>query len=223
MTDQIDKLWREHAIKREGLSNVVYLDTLGKKTGGIGHLLTPAEREQYNVGDGITKKQVEQWFEQDSHKARRYAEAQAAEIGITAPWFIVALISVNFQLGGRWTKEFRTTYPAIVRHDFDTAIKNLTKSKWMKQTPVRVEDFIQALEKAKTFKNRPLPKTRTVQGAGVATVGLVASETVTEVADQIEPLAPYSDVLQWVFVGLALAGIILTVYARLDDRNKGHR
>lgn len=217
------KIWEEHAILREGVVYKVYLDSLGKPTAGIGHLLTKTEREKYPVGTKIPKAKVDAWFKADSAKATMAAKKQAKEIGIEEDWFIAALISVNFQLGTGWTKDFRTTYPAIVRHDFETAIRNLRRSRWNKQTPVRVEDFIHALERAEEFLSRPLHKTRTMHGASVAGVSVVAAETVNEVKDQIEPIADYSDIIQTVFVILALIGIGLTIYARIDDRKKGHR
>ena len=40
----------DHIKLREGYKNVVYLDTLGKPTGGIGHLLLPEEKKLYPVG-----------------------------------------------------------------------------------------------------------------------------------------------------------------------------
>jgi len=35
------------------------------------------------------------------------------------------------------------------------------------------------------------------------------------------PLVPYLDALRWVFIALALAGIALAVWARVDDWRKG--
>ena len=213
----------EHARLREGVRYHVYLDSLDKPTAGIGHLLTTAERKEYKVGDRVSKEQVNVWFKADTRKAENAALKQAKEIGIDEHWFIAALISVNFQLGTNWMKKFKTTYPAIVRHDYDTAINNLRKSRWYRQTPVRVEDFIEALERAKTFKARPLKKTRTMVGAGGASVAVVSSEVVTEVTESIEPIADYSDTIQLIFVILTLIGIGLVIYARVDDREKGHR
>ena len=37
------------------------------------------------------------------------------------------------------------------------------------------------------------------------------------------PLIPYLDVLRWVLIALALAGLIIVIYARLDDWQKGQR
>ena len=41
----------EHLEHREGNEECVYLDTLGKPTCGVGHLLTERERQVYQVGD----------------------------------------------------------------------------------------------------------------------------------------------------------------------------
>jgi len=223
---KISKLWRAKAELREGVVYKTYFDTKKYLTGGIGHLLTKAQQEKYPFDTSLPEQLVEAWFVADSAKATAAAKLQAKEIGIETEWFIVALISVNFQLGTNWGKKFHTTWPAIVAHEYDRAIANLRKSKWYRETPVRVEDFINALERAKNFKARPLPRTRTVQGASAATVGTLGTavaEPIAEAANQIEQLAPYSDALQWVFILLTLAGIGLTIYARIDDRNKGHR
>lgn len=214
-------MWLEKALLREGERLTVYVDTEGYPTVGIGHKVLP--HDKLKVGDRITKERSRALFWEDTKIAEIAALRQAEEIGIKNDGFICALISVNFQLGTNWTKVFKTTYPAIVRGDFDTAINNLRRSKWYRQTPVRVEDFIRSLERAKMEYERPLSKTRTMRGAGAAGVGLVASETITEVTDKIEPLTPYSEYIQYVFVILALIGIGLVIYARVDDRKEGHR
>jgi len=37
------------------------------------------------------------------------------------------------------------------------------------------------------------------------------------------PLVPYLDILRWLFIALALVGIAVAVWARLDDWKKGLR
>jgi len=39
----------------------------------------------------------------------------------------------------------------------------------------------------------------------------------------ILPLVPYLDTLRWVFIAVALGGIAVTIYARLDDWRRGLR
>jgi hypothetical protein len=42
-------------------------------------------------------------------------------------------------------------------------------------------------------------------------------------AAAILPLVPYLDTLRWMFIALALGGIAVAVWARLDDWRKGRR
>lgn len=71
---------------------------------------------------------------------------------------------------------------------------------------------------------------RTIKGtgaAGVASVGAcgieVAQEALAEAQGAVLPLVPYLDTLRWVFIALALAGISVAIWARLDDWRKGQR
>lgn len=75
-----------------------------------------------------------------------------------------------------------------------------------------------------------LAQSRTLKGtgaAGVATVGAagveVAQEALAEAQGAILPVVPYLDTLRWVFIALALAGIAVAVWARVDDWKRGLR
>lgn len=63
--------------------------------------------------------------------------------------------------------------------------------------------------------------------AGVATLGAAGVEVVQQVLAEsqnaILPLVPYLDTLRWVFIAVALGGIAVTNYARLDDWRRGLR
>lgn len=217
-------IWHKHALKREGKVLKVYKDSLGHWTGGIGHLLTPEDKKIYKLGDPISEEQSDIWFYEDTKKAEKISLKQAKEICIEYPWFIAALISVNFQLGNFATK-FKTSYAALKRHEFDAVIENLRRSLWYKQTPVRVNDFIDAIEKARDFKGRPLSATRTIQGAAVSAVAVGGSalESITEIKDQVEPLVYYSEIAKVVFLVLAFAAIGYVAWARIHDRKMGYR
>jgi hypothetical protein len=39
----------------------------------------------------------------------------------------------------------------------------------------------------------------------------------------ILPLVPYLDALRWLFIAMALTGIAIRIYARLDDWQRGRR
>lgn len=63
--------------------------------------------------------------------------------------------------------------------------------------------------------------------AGVATVGVagidVAQQVLAEAQGAVLPLVPQLDGPRWVFVALALAGIGVMAWARIDDWKKGQR
>ena len=59
----------------------------------------------------------------------------------------------------------------------------------------------------------------TVGAAGVE----VAQEVLAEAQDAVLPLVPYLDALRWLLIALALGGIAVAVWARLDDWKKGLR
>jgi len=69
---------------------------------------------------------------------------------------------------------------------------------------------------------KSLAQSRTVKSGGAAGVE-VAQQVLAETQTAILPLVPYFDTLRWVFIAVALGGIAVTIYARLDDWRRGQR
>ncbi|WCR10989.1 DUF882 domain-containing protein [Paracoccus stylophorae] len=97
---------------------------------------------------------------------------------------------------------------------------------WGESFPARASSF--APDQAPTREH--LAESRTLKGsgaAGIGTIGAAGVEVVqsalAEAQDAILPLLPYLDGLRWIFVALALAGIAVTIHARLDDWKRGRR
>jgi lysozyme len=141
--EQAKPSWLEHLRDREGVRNEVYLDSLGKPTVGVGHLLTG--KEGLKVGDTISDEEVSKYLEEDSKKAWDSAVKQAKEIGRTDPEFVKGLASVNFQLGIGWNEVHKNTWKLLKENNWEAAAKEAADSKWNTQTPVRVKDFQQAI------------------------------------------------------------------------------
>ncbi len=149
----------DHLQRREGFRSAVYEDSLGKPTVGTGHLLTGADKEKYPVGTEVPQEQLDAWLEEDSIKAFTASEKQASELGLQDNQdFKDALVSVNFQLGTNWKYKFPSAYRALKDGNYDRAIaevkysnpkKSDAESTWSKQTPVRVKDFVDAIEQLK--------------------------------------------------------------------------
>ena len=97
---------------------------------------------------------------------------------------------------------------------------------WGERFPVRETVF-----EAETPPAREVSaKSRIMKGggaAGVATLGAagveVAQQVLAETQTAILPLVPYLDTLRWVFIAVALGGIAVTIYARVDDWRRGRR
>lgn len=97
---------------------------------------------------------------------------------------------------------------------------------WGDRFPVRATAFAAETPPAREV----LAESRTMRGggaAGAATLGAagveVAQSVLTETQSAILPLVPYLDTLRWVFIAVALIGIAVTIYARLDDWKRGRR
>jgi lysozyme len=138
---------------REGYELKVYLDSEGKPTVGIGHLVVAADK--LKLGDTIDDARAMEFFKKDTAVAISAAKSQASKAGISDGDFIVYLTSVNFQLGTDWYKEHKKTWALIMEGQYSAAAAEVKKSRWNSQTPVRTKDFIGALLK---LKDKPAAK-----------------------------------------------------------------
>lgn len=140
------KLREGQVIDKKTSKHRVYNDSLGKPTVGWGHLVLPSDN--LKVGDLVDVKRIEEFFKKDSKSALDAAFKQAEDLGHKDnAQFIVALASVNYQLGINWPKTWVNTYAHIKAKRYNNAIKAIRGSLWARQTPTRTEDFIKALSK----------------------------------------------------------------------------
>ena len=122
--------------KHEGYRNKVYLDTLGKRTVGVGHLCV----EDFWEDD----KEYEEKFlmtilEHDLSDAIKGANDLMAENGCMdmnekAHELIIEMV---FQLGKTGVSKFRNMWKALSALDYSTAAEQMLASRWAKQTPNR--------------------------------------------------------------------------------------
>jgi GH24 family phage-related lysozyme (muramidase) len=141
-----------HIKDREGFRNRVYKDHLGFLTGGVGHKLVGDELKQYKEGDLIPQEITDNWLIKDAQSAYDAAVSQATDLGLSGNYdFIDALTSVNFQLGNSWwdssvnPNAHRNTWSLLEKGEYLKAAEEVKNSTWFKQTPVRVNDFSNAI------------------------------------------------------------------------------
>lgn len=135
---------KDFIASREGKSLIVYLDSEGKPTVGVGHLVVAGDN--LKLGDEISEDRVSVFFEKDIQKAKKKGLAQCVELGITDPEIIRVFVSANYQLGD-FKSVFNTTFDLIKNKKYSKAILNIAISKWMTQTPIRAGDMISAITK----------------------------------------------------------------------------
>ena len=86
-------------------------------------------------------------------------------------------------------------------------------------SPPRPPPAREALSESRTLKSGGAAGVATVGAAGVE----VAQQVLTETQGAVLPLVPYLDTLRWLFITVALGGIAVANYARLDDWKRGRR
>ena len=122
--------------KHEGYRNKVYLDTLGKRTVGVGHLCV----EDFWEDD----KEYEEKFlmtilEHDLSDAIKGANDLMAENGCMdmnekAHEIIIEMV---FQLGKTGVSKFKNMWKALSGLQYSAAADQMLDSRWAKQTPNR--------------------------------------------------------------------------------------
>ena len=135
----------ESVKKHEGYRNKVYLDTLGKRTVGVGHLCV----EDFWEDD----KEYEESFlmeilEKDLQEAIRGArslmeEHDCTDIDEQAEEILIEMV---FQLGMTGVSKFKNMWKALSELNYVGASYEMLDSRWAKQTPNRANAM------AKTMK-----------------------------------------------------------------------
>lgn len=104
-----------------------------------------------------------------------------------------------------------------------TPLKGLTRRRtaeaalFSMDAPLADEGGDLMVQKPEQTATKPLKKSKTLAGAGVAGGAGIMSE----VASQLQPLVGYSESIKYIFLAASLAGVALVTYARLKDNKEG--
>jgi lysozyme len=134
----MDKLL-ESVKKHEGYRNKVYLDTLNKRTVGVGHLCVEDFWEDGKEYDedflmGILEKDLQSAIDQADDMCKGLTISDDAKI---------IIIEMIFQLGGTGVSKFRKMWQALQQDppDYAEASVQMLDSRWAKQTPNRAQEM----------------------------------------------------------------------------------
>ena len=142
MIEITDEL-RARVTSAEGIVDHVYLDSLGKATIGIGHLIQPHERDRFPEGKKISREEIDELFDIDINRAAAGADLLISEcIGHELPQHIgEVIVEMVFQLGTQGVRNFKKMWKAMRVKDWKTASLEMKDSKWHQQTPKRCEEL----------------------------------------------------------------------------------
>tara|TARA_R110000803_G_scaffold101744_1_gene169745 strand:- start:253 stop:699 length:447 start_codon:yes stop_codon:yes gene_type:complete len=133
-----DKLL-ESVRKHEGYRNKVYLDTLNKRTVGVGHLCVEDFWED--------NKEYEESFlmdilQKDLQNSIDGAENLCKNLNISDDAKII-IIEMIFQLGKTGVSKFRNMWKALAENppNYEEASIQMLDSRWAKQTPNRAKEM----------------------------------------------------------------------------------
>ena len=135
----------ESVKKHEGYRNKVYLDTLGKRTVGVGHLCVEdfweddKEYEEEFLMD-ILKKDLQEAI----RGARELMEERdCLNIDEKAEEL---LIEMGFQLGRTGVSKFNNMWKALAEQNYIGASFEMLDSRWAKQTPNRAKAMAEQMK-----------------------------------------------------------------------------
>lgn len=124
--------------KHEGFLDKVYLDSLGKRTIGYGHLLT--EEDDFVEGVIYDKDILEALFEKDFNIAVQGATELLTGYTV-APLVREVIIEMVFQLGKTGVSKFKKMFEALKEYNYTIAAREMLNSVWYRQTPSRCEEL----------------------------------------------------------------------------------
>ena len=120
--------------KHEGYRNKVYLDTLGKRTVGVGHLCVESFWEDNKE---YPEEMLMNILKDDLKNAIQGSERLLKDCPVLDDLAKEIIIEMVFQLGETGVSKFKNMIKALKIPDYQTAAIEMLDSKWAKQTPER--------------------------------------------------------------------------------------
>ena len=135
----------ESVKKHEGYRNKVYLDTLGKRTVGVGHLCV---EDFWEDDKEYEEKFLMEVLADDLQNAIKGARELKEEHSCTDIDEIAQeiLVEMVFQLGKNGVSKFKNMWKALSEHNYTGASYEMLDSKWAKQTPNRAKSMAELMK-----------------------------------------------------------------------------
>jgi lysozyme len=130
----------------EGCKYEIYLDHLGYKTFGVGHLCKATDPENdLEVGSEVTKERVDECFSNDIEKVIEDCIILYEDFYTLPDEVQLIVANMMFNLGRPRLTNFVRMRQAVNKHDWQEAKIQMLDSKWAKQVPNRAERLSQRM------------------------------------------------------------------------------
>ena len=126
--------------KHEGYRNKVYLDTLGKRTVGVGHLCV---EDFWEADKEYSEEMLMNILKDDLKNAIEGAERLLKDCRILDSLAKEIVIEMVFQLGETGVSKFKNMLKALKQDppEYSVAASEMLDSRWAKQTPNRAQNM----------------------------------------------------------------------------------
>ncbi|MFZ1981275.1 MAG: glycoside hydrolase family protein [Smithella sp.] len=128
----------------EGVRNTTYLDSLGKLTVGIGHLITPADN--IPAGSTLSDERIDQLFQADLDQAIKGATGLFPKFLEYPEPIQEAIINITFNIGAHGLSQFHHFIAAVMTGDWDEAANQLIDSTWFHQVGKRAVRIVASVQ-----------------------------------------------------------------------------
>jgi lysozyme len=134
---------REELIADEGCVYAVYLDHLGLKTVGIGHLCRETDPEHsMEVGAPASEDRVLELFDRDMAWTLKDCHRLLPDWEMLPEEVRLIVANMCFNLGANRMGGFKRFLEAVGKKDWDSAADEMVDSKWHRQVPERSSRLI---------------------------------------------------------------------------------
>ena len=141
----IDQLREELEID-EGVKYEVYLDHLGLKTCGVGHLCRNGDPESdMEVGTSVSEERVAELFEKDVGWTVKDCYKLLPDFDMLPEEVRLIFANMMFNLGMKNLGMFKRLLAAIEDRDWQKAADEMYDSKWRRQLPNRSGRLIERM------------------------------------------------------------------------------
>lgn len=134
------EILKKELIQDEGVKYEVYLDHLGYKTFGIGHLCKATDPENdFEVGQEVSKERVDECFLADIEQVIEDCTILYDEFFTLPEEAQLIIANMMFNLGRPRLSKFIRMRENVIKGNWKSAEEEMRNSRWFDQVPNRAE------------------------------------------------------------------------------------